>query len=276
MSAGVLALVLLAALLHAAWNALVKAGEDPFVRLAVVNLTIALLALPFALALSPPPGAAWPWLLASVAAHTVYYVTLARGYAEGDLSQVYPIARGLAPPLVALFALVIAGERPSLVGMIGILLVGAGVVALALDGPATRRPRAVASAVLCAVAIALYTVFDGLGVRASPHPGSYIAWLFLLEPFVFAAWVFARRGFGIGARGLRAAALGGLLSGIAYALVIFAMSLAPMAYVSALRETSVVMAAAIGVWLLRETMGVRRILSAALVAAGILLVRIGG
>ncbi len=277
MAPEVFAAVLLASLLHASWNTIVKLGVDPYLRLSIVNLTISLLALPFALLWPPPPGEAWPWLLASIAAHSVYYLTLARGYAHGDLSQVYPLARGLAPPLVALFAIPVAGEAPSALGLVGVLLVAGGVASLAWTGRRPRRLPAVSSAVLCGVAIALYSVFDGLGVRASPEPASYIAWLFLLEPFAFSLFVFLSRGrFALPPRELALAAVGGVLSGIAYALVIWAMSRAPMAYVSALRETSVLIAAAIGIFWLREPFAASRLAAAALVFTGALLLRLAG
>lgn len=270
--------VLLAAGLHAAWNALVKQGGDPFLRIATVNLTGTLLALPFVLAL-PPPLAAWPWLVGSIVAHTGYYWTLARAYVSGDLSLVYPIARGLAPALVTLAGLLVAAEVPDAGAALGVALVSAGVAGLAFAGglPRARLP-ALASALACAAAIAAYTLCDAMGGRAADRVLAYIAWLFLLEALPFALWVGWRRRaeLATGAwRRLAPAVLGGVFATLAYGIVIWAMSRAPMGQVSALRETSVLIATFVGVRLLGEPLGVARMVCAAIVLAGLVLVRLG-
>jgi drug/metabolite transporter (DMT)-like permease len=275
----IFALVLAAALLHASWNALVKTGGDPFVRLAVVNLVSGLCVLPLLLAVELPAPASWPFLLASVVIHHGYYLALAYGYRHGDLSHVYPIARGIAPPLVALIAWGFAGESPGALGLVAILVISGGILSLAFteDGRlAALKPLGFALAT--GVTIAGYTLSDGLGGRRAGDVLGYIAWLFAIDALPFALLVAyryrARLGEAVG-RAWRPAAAGGVLAAAAYGLVIWAMTLAPMAQVSALRETSVIMAALIGTRLLREPFGARRIFAASLVAVGVVLLQVG-
>lgn len=271
-----LSVVLLAAVLHASWNALVKSGGDPFLRLAIVNLTQSLVVLPLVPFVGVPALEAWPWLLASVAAHMAYYFLLAGGYRVGDLSHVYPIARGVAPPLVALGALAVAGEVLSPLGMLAVILVCLGIWIVAgrqsaMDTLGRKQPLLLALG--CGVAIAAYTVADGMGGRASGDVLAYVVWLFLLDGWPFTLVVLLMRGPAAVRAALPAAwkpaVGGGVMSVVAYGLVIWAMSTAPMAYVSALRETSVLLAAAIGTLLLGEPFGRRRIFAASLVVAGV-------
>jgi multidrug transporter EmrE-like cation transporter len=164
----VFALVLGAALLHASWNALVKTGGDPFVRLALVNVVSGLCALPFVAVVAFPASDSWPYLFGSVVVHHAYYLALAYGYRFGDLSHVYPIARGVAPPLVAFVAWAFADEVPGALGLVAILVISSGIVSLAFteDGRlAALKPMGFALAT--GVAIAGSTLFDGLGGRSA-------------------------------------------------------------------------------------------------------------
>jgi drug/metabolite transporter (DMT)-like permease len=274
----VLILVLAAALLHASWNALVKVGGDPFVRLAVVTAVGGLCALPLLFLVDPPAPDSWPYLFGSVVVHHAYYLALGYGYRFGDLSHVYPIARGIAPPLVALTAWVFADESLGPLGLLAILIISGGIVSLAYgaDGRlVARKPLALGLAT--GLTIAGYTLFDGLGGRAAGDVLGYIAWLFVIDAVPFTAIVAWRYRARLGpalAACWRPAALGGALSFLAYGLVIWAMTLTPMAAVSALRETSVIIAALIGTRLLHEPFGTRRVLAASLVAAGVVLLQI--
>ena len=271
---GVITLVLAAAALHATWNALVKAGDD---RLAVMAITMGLPVVPFSVALFfvPIPAAGcWPFLIASVVFHWGYYYFLLYAYRHGDLSQVYPIARGTAPMLVAFGGWILAAERLNIYETLGVLLLSAGIASLAWRRGERRRSGegwAIAFALLTGVTIGLYSLADGLGVRRAGTIAGYILWIFVLTdlPFLlFALW--RRRGQ------LRTSLLtnlkpgigGAVTSSLAYAAVIWAMSVAPMAHVVALRETSVVMAAIIGSLALKEPFGVRRIMAAIVVACG--------
>lgn len=278
---GTAALVLLAAVLHATWNAFVKAGSD---KVAMQTGVIffsglpAVAALPF---LPFPAAASWPFLVMSTVVHGVYYVTLINAYRHGDLSQVYPIARGAAPLLVALGAWAFAGEALRASEAAGIAILSIGIISLASPGRIARERelRGVGFALATSVTIALYSVADGLGVRSTPDPMSYIAWLLAIEsPILLAVGLWLRRGRFLAAYRplLGRLVLGGIAAAIGYGIVIWAMRHAAMAHVSALRETSVVLAAVIGTLFLGEPFGRRRIAAAALVAAGSALMHLGG
>jgi len=272
------ALVLLAAFLHATWNALVKAGKDRLVVLAIANGTGVFISLLIAPSVFLPLPASWPFLLASVALHTGYYFFLIHAYRVGDLSHVYPLARGLSPMLVALLAAVFANEIPPPWGMAGVVLACAGIASLAFDsGPPWRGDgRPLSFAVGTAIFIAAYTLADGMGVRRAGSSLAYIVWLMILDgiPIIcFTVYVRRRQLASFGAN-WRAGCTSGVLQFGAYALVIWAMSLGTMASVSALRETSVIFAAFIAALVLKERVGVLRIAAAILVALGIVLMRI--
>lgn len=284
MTPSVFAVVLGAAALHATWNALVKHGGDPFRRLAVVNLTASAVCLPLLPFVPPPSAAAWPWLLGSVAVHVVYNTCLALAYRRGDLSQVYPLARGAAPPVVALLGWLVAGEAPGAGGLAALALITAGIL---LGARGRRAPgqdaAALPLALLCGLAIGAYTVLDGQGIRASQGTAPYIVWFFFLDGLPFGLAVLglrrarpAARAAAAGPGVLLPGVGGGLLSFAAYALVIWAMREAPMAYVSALRETSVVLAAVIGTRLLGEPFGRERVAAACVVAGGVGLLKLAG
>ncbi|WP_159710239.1 EamA family transporter [Geminicoccus flavidas] len=273
MAPTVFLVVILAAGLHASWNALVKTSGDPELRLALAGLVISAMMLPLCLLVPPPPAAAWPWLLGSLISHLFYYELLARAYRLGDLSQVYPVTRGLAPPVAALLAWLLLDESLEPAGVAAVVVIGLGIVALAAGpGGGMAGRRALVPAVLNACVIGGYTICDGMGARTAGDAWSYVVWLFVLDGLPFAALVLARRkGALVRAAPLlwRPAALAGIMSLSAYALVIWAMTRAPIAYVSALRETSVVLAAWMGTRLLHEPFGRRRVACAALVALGV-------
>ncbi len=282
LSPGVIALVLLAALCHASWNALVKSGAD---RLVMMNYTIGVSSV-LSLFLAPfvplPNAAAWPFLIGSTLIHLAYYAALIFAYRHGDLSQVYPIARGSAPVIVAGGAWLAAGEALNGAELAGVLIVSGGIISLAWRGRGGLRPdgelKAIGFALLTACTIGSYSLVDGLGVRRSGNAASYIIWLFIFEIiplFAFTWW--RRRGRLIAdfAPHFKVGLVGGVIAGTAYAIAIWAFSQGPMAHVVALRETSVIMAAIIGALILKERFGPRRIAAAAVVAAGAVLLQVG-
>lgn len=279
---GVIGLVLLAALLHASWNALIKsAGQDRTLIFAMITAGGGLLALPFALASGFPARPSWPWLGASVLAHYVYFALLLAAYRYGELSRVYPLARGIAPLLVALGGWFVAAENIGPGGMLAVGLVSLGVCTLAFeDGiPRGKDRAAVLFALLCGVSIALYTVLDAMGVRAIAEPLPYIAWLFVLEALPFAFWLVLRRADAVRSyihRHYLRWLFGSFANVMAYGLVIYALSNSGMAAVSALRETSTLLAAVIGTLFLGDKFGRRRILAATCVAGGVALLKLLG
>lgn len=272
------ALVLLAALLHAAWNATVKVGGDRLAVLAIANATglvICLIALPF---VAVPAPASWPFIAASVALHTGYYFFLVRAYEVGDLSHVYPLARGLSPLLVVAVAALAAREFLPPLALAGVVLASAGIASIAFESGSpwrhARKPLLYAGAT--AAFIAAYTVADGMGVRRAESSLAYIAWLCTLDGIPIICAVLYRRRHVLSATvraSWRKGCVTGLLQLTAYGLVIWAMSQGTMAAVSALRETSVIFAALIGTLLLKERLGALRIVSAVVVACGLILMR---
>lgn len=271
-----LGLVLLAAVLHAAWNAVVKGG-DVLLRMALVGATATVCALPLAAASPVPDRASWGYLAGSAVVHQAYYILLVLGYRIGDLSQVYPVARGSAPLLVAVGAYLAADEALSPIGIAAVVLICAAIMSLSLTSVTPGDVRAVLFALATGVMIAAYSVLDGLGGRAAGDVGGYVAWLFVLEgvPFVVVVLILRRHGLTAALRRQAPTAVpGGAAAFVAYGVVIWAMSRTPMTYVSALRETSVIVAAFIGTRMLDEPLGGRRIAAAAVIAVGVVVLQV--
>jgi drug/metabolite transporter (DMT)-like permease len=271
--------VLLAALLHATWNALIKSGTDKLldsILLCVTAGVIALAALPF---LPMPAAASWIYLAASTVIHVVYFCLIAFAYRAADLSFVYPLMRGSAPLFTALLAAAILGESLAWGGWIGVLLLCSGIAALALDSrrAANIPGRAWVFGLGNAVVIVCYTIVDGIGVRASGNPWSYVLWLFALTALPMLALGWARRAKALARVGPRVwgrAMASGACSIGSYGLALWAMTGAPIALVAALRETSVLFGTAIAALLLHEKFGRARWLSAGLIIAGIVAIKV--
>lgn len=266
--------VLLAALLHAAWNAMIKGGRDVLYDTAAVVAGAALVALPFACAVPLPAPAAWPYILASLATHLAYYWLMVNAYRSGDLSLVYPLMRGVAPLITAVLGIVWLRELPPPAAWLGMLLISAGVVALALrtvDHAPSRR--AVGCALANAAVIAVYSIIDGIGARVSGNVWSYLAWLFVLDVLPFGLLLLAQQRMrllhALWERRGRALA-GGALSAGAYGIAVWAMTQAPVALVASLRETSVLFATLIGARLLHEKLNARRWAGVLAVVLGVL------
>lgn len=271
-------LILLAALLHASWNALTKAGGDPLISITVITATGGVCAIPLMIWAPLPEAETWKWLSISACIHYVYQLCLVRMYQLGDLSQVYPIARGLAPLGVACLAAYGAGEFLEFSQMVGLALASAAIVALGTGRSAGQSSgRGVAMAVLTAGLICLYTYSDGRGVRSVESPEIFIGWSFFLGsvPMVLTT-IYLRRAAGLEAwRRLGAQAIGGgLMATLGYAIALWALSRAPMASVASLRESSVLFAALLGTGVLGESFGRRRVVSALFLVIGLVLVQI--
>jgi drug/metabolite transporter (DMT)-like permease len=251
----IILLVLLAGLIHAVWNALAKGITSQSTSFALMNLGIAVvswIALPF---IGVPRTQAWPFVLASVACHIGYELFLMGSYERANFSRAYPIARGVAPLLVSLGGLVLASERIGLKGLAGITFIVLGVISLAYVRNSTKLDRVgVYWALATGVAIAVYTVVDGLGVRRSHDPLRYAVVLFALQSTIWVVAVVVRRGWTWSDQGstVSIGLAAGLMSLVAYTIVLYAQSKAPLGIVSALRETGVVWAAAIGVIIFKE------------------------
>jgi drug/metabolite transporter (DMT)-like permease len=270
--------VLGAALAHATWNAMIKSSRNVLLDMTLVVFFAGVVTAPFMLVVELPAAAAWPYIIASMALHLVYYVALVRAYRAGDLSHGYPIMRGLAPLIVSVSALAWLGEAPTPAVWAGVLLICGGVLSLGFAGFHWAQSRvALGWALLNAVMIASYTLVDAAGVRASGQAASYVVWLFTLDALPFSLLIFCMRRSELTSyarqywlRGI----VGGALSAGAYGVVLWAMTRAPVAAVAALRETSVIFAALIGAWLLREGHIARRVSGAAIVAAGVVALKL--
>jgi len=272
-------LVLLAALLHAFWNTLVKSSDDSLAQLALLNFFSALLAISAIPWVGIPDPASWIYILASTIIHTGYYILLLQAYRFGDLSHVYPLARGVAPLVVASLSVVFTDEFLNIGQLSGVLLISASVTSLAWHrgGPRRGRLKSVLFALGTGCMIGGYTIIDGSGVRLSGNALAYIAWLFAVDwiPIAIIAIFLRRHTLSQAVNNQwRSSCLGGVLAIGAYGLVIWALSLGAMALVAALRETSVVIAAVIGTVFLGEPFGRRRIVAAFGVTAGIIVLRL--
>jgi drug/metabolite transporter (DMT)-like permease len=272
--------VLTAAACHAGWNALLKLKVEPIVATSMVAAASGLIAVPFAILVGVPSLPSWPYVLASVAIHIVYYLTLAQAYRFGDLGQVYPIARGTAPLMTAMLATVWLDEGLGVYGWLGVVVLAAGILLLAVRGGRALEQfdtRSIGFALLTSLTITSYTLVDGLGARVSGSALQYTAWLFVLSGGSMAVYGFAYVGRRLSndfAANWQLALTGAALSTAAYAIAIWAMTVAPIALVAALRETSVLFAALLGTVLLREPLLPARIVAALLVMAGVVLLRL--
>jgi drug/metabolite transporter (DMT)-like permease len=280
MDAHVFLLVLAAAFFHAAWNAGLKIRINPGVAITLMSVVAGVLALPLLPAAGLPASASWPYIGASLALHLLYYIALSEAYRTGDLGQVYPIARGTAPLMTATGTTLLLGERLGGLGWAGLVVLTSGVVLLSMRGSRALTGfdgRAIGFAFATAATIAGYTLVDGTGARLSGNAHAYAILLFVLDGLMMAvyAWVRQRReiaeALGLG---WVLVAAGGALSLASYWIAIWAMSVAPIALVAAVRETSVLFAALLSVILLKEPVIVARVAAAILVLGGLVLIRL--
>jgi drug/metabolite transporter (DMT)-like permease len=271
MSPWIAGLVLTSAVLHASWNTLLKGGSDRLRSITVMAIAASLFSAGWVAILPAPHVASWIYIALSVALHVVYNLLLVMSYRHGDLGMTYAIARGSSPLLVAAGAAILARERLDAATLVGIALVSGGIIGLVREYQGGKLSRVIVPAVLTGVMIAAYTVVDGLGSRASGNAWAYAAWLFVsMGPAMLLVWAFRRapdRSIRFDAESLRSA-VGGLVSLTAYAIVIWAASISPMGPVSALRESSVVIAAVLGWLFLGERLGPWRLAACLVVASG--------
>jgi drug/metabolite transporter (DMT)-like permease len=269
-----IAAVLAAAVLHAAWNSIAHGIGDRLIGFAMIGVVDVVGGGILAAIAGPPPAGAWPYIVASAAVHVGYNLLLLASYQLGEFSQVYPLARGTAPLVVALVSVVLLDRPLPAQDLAGILAVSAGLIALVLVGgrPGRKELPAVAAAVATGLLIALYTVIDGLGV-VEAQLLAYIGWMFLLQGPALPVLAVLRRGRGLPAL-LRRHALPGLAGGAislaAYSIVLWAQTSGALAPIAALRESSIVFGALIGALFLGEPLGHRRAIAAAVVLAGVL------
>lgn len=270
----IILLTLFAALLHAGWNTLLRGGNDRLWSMTIMCVAIALTCIIGALFLPPPDSASWKYALLSALLHVGYNLCLVRSYQSGDLGQTYPIARGSSPLLVTCAAALFAGEQIALSTLSGIALISGGILLLAV-----RRGKIASTGLGYSLAtgafIAAYSVVDGMGVRVSGNALAYTAWMSALWGVMMPALYITLRDSRSLLRwqpGVLSAAAGGLISLLAYGIIICAMAAAPMGAVSALRETSVLFAALLGYLFLGERLTLRKMAACTVIALGTIII----
>lgn len=274
--------MLFAAACHASWNASIKSTLDPLATTVLIALGAGAVALVFVPFTGLPGPASWPWLFASVVIHLFYFAGLIESYRAGDLGQVYPIARGSAPLMTAVATTWFVDERLGAFGWGGVFLLAAGVLLLSLKGGrdlAKLDTRAIGAALFTAVTICLYSVVDGIGARAA-GPGlanAYSCVLFVAIAPTVLGYALVRRGtsvLGAMVPFWRIGLGGGAMAVISYSIAIWAMTVAPIAIISAMRETSVLFGAIIAVVFLGEPVRAARLIAALVIVCGLVLLRL--
>jgi len=273
--------VLFSAFFHASWNAIVRMrDDDKIVAVALVVAGSGVLALPLLLFFPVLPGAAWPYAIASAIIHLGYATALGMSYHHGELTKVYPLLRGSAPLTTLVVSLIFLNEGVDATETAGVVVLAAGIMTLALDRGwrvLIASPHAVGYAAATSLCITAYTLADGLGARLAESAHQYVAWVFVVNalPMVAGLLLFKRQAFvaGVAAR-WRPGLAGGALSLAAYWIVIWAMTVAPIPLVAALRETSILFALFIGMLWLGEKVTPIRVVSILLVLAGLALMRL--
>ena len=255
-----------------------KTSGDAVMQMAVINVVGGIFGFTLLLFFGLPERASWPFLLGSLIVHQIYFAVLILGYRYGDLSDVYPIARGIAPLLVAGAAFIYVGETLTLSQSLAVIIISAGILSLGLSRRWSAGAKlALTYALITGVTIATYTIIDGMGVRRAGNSFAYIGVLFAMDAFPITIFVVATKWGRVRISAtpvLRAGVIGGMLAACAYGIVIWAMSTSYLTFVSALRETSVVMAALIGTYVLKEPFGKQRLTGACVVVGGVILLHL--
>lgn len=280
MSGTVLLIVLAAALLHGIWNAIAKAIPARLVSSALIGLVYLVVGAIGCVVLPFPPAEVWPYILVSAAVQTLYLVLLTAAYAKSEFGRTYPLTRGIAVLGVTLFSTTLLGEQMTPAQLGGVAVVAASLFALSWS-PRGKGGGGTWMAVAVGVTITAYSVIDGMGVRLSGEPLGYAAWLFLLQGVSIPIVCFLlSRDRAEMLRGMRRhapmGAIGGILSLVAYTIVVWAQTLAPLAVVSALRETGVLAAGVIGYFVFREKFSPWRLTATVVAVSGIVAIRLGG
>jgi len=266
--------------MHAGWNALLKIRLEPFLAVVLINAAAGAIAVPMLMGFGLPAPASYPWLAASALLHTAYNLLLANAYRLADMSLVYPVARGSAPLLTALFSVMLLGEPLTALGAAGIAVLGLGIFTMSMRKPADTAHLDRKALIICgftAIMICGYTIADGTGARASGNVYGYIAAMFVLDGGILALVALVARGpaglkpiLGFAGPGIA----GGTIAFLAYAISIWAMTKAPIPLVAAVRETSVLFGAAIAVIFLKEPLRLNRVIAAGMIVAGLVMIRL--
>jgi drug/metabolite transporter (DMT)-like permease len=275
---GVFLAVMAAALIHASWNALIKTGASKQSAMLILGIGQACVGIGIALWKGVPVEAAWPWLLASGVIHMCYQLNLGYAYEHGDLSRVYPIARGTAPMIVLVFSALFLSDTMTLTEVAGVMVLGLGILFM-VRGIFTsgESRRMLPYALGAAAATAGYSITDGMGARAAGDAVLYVGWLMMIAAVFYIPAAVALRGPGLFRAPPRAWFIGmlaGVMSFGGYSIAVWAMTVAPIALVAALRETSILFAVLIGWLAFGERMTGEKALASIVIVAGVILTRL--
>jgi drug/metabolite transporter (DMT)-like permease len=281
MTLALFSLVLAAAAMHATWNALIKTRSDRFASISLATLGASIVVLPILPFVDFPSIEVWIWIAASVIIHAGYRLFLVKTYDVGDFAQSYPLARGIAPLITTVGAIIFIGEVPEGLTVLGIVVLSFGALLMSLRGSSDLSKfnrRAVGFALLTSMLIAGYTLTDGYGVRLANTASSYAAWLFFCDGLCSIAIGFLYRGRGLltvlASEWKTNLLTGGLLAG-SYWIIMWAMTKAPIASIAALRETSILFAMLISVLVLGERVTPCRVLATVFIVGGVVILRLG-
>ena len=281
MTLALFSLVLASAAMHATWNALIKTRSDRFASISLTTLGASIVVLPILPFVDFPSIEVWIWIAASVIIHAGYRLFLVKTYDVGDFAQSYPLARGIAPLITTVGAIIFIGEVPEGLTVLGIVVLSFGALLMSLRGSSDLSKfnrRAVGFALLTAMLIAGYTLTDGYGVRLANTASSYAAWLFFCDGLCSIAIGFLYRGRGLltvlASEWKTSLLTGGLLAG-SYWIIMWAMTKAPIASIAALRETSILFAMLISVLVLGERVTPWRVLATVFIVGGVVILRLG-
>ena len=278
MSVTVFLAVLGAALLHAAWNACIKTGSSKQTAMLIMTVWQGVGGFAIVITQPLPEAAVWPWLFASALVHMVYQLFLAYAYEQGDLSRVYPLARGAAPMIVLLASVAFLPDIVSPMEYLGVAVLGCGIMVMAWGALASGESRRlIPFAMGAAFATAGYTVIDGMGARIAGDPVTYVGWLLLMAAFFYLPAILLLKGPGIVQASRKTWAMGaftGTASLGAYGIAVWAMTQAPITLVAALRETSILFAMLIGWLIFGDRMDRTKVCAGALIVLGVLLTRL--
>lgn len=278
MGLNIILLVLCAALSHAIWNSLIKGGKKPLLDsmiISVVWIFMCIVILPF---LPFPSPESRPFMIVTTFVHVGYFFLLAKSYETGEFSKVYPIVRGLPPLIVAVMSFLILGENIGFYGWLGVVTISCGILTLEI-GNKTPSQKTLMLSFATAAMIASYTVIDAIGARLSGNSTSFLLWFSLFQSIIFTTLVIILKGkkqcIDHALQYWRRGVIGGLLSITAYSIVLWAMTKAPIAQISALRETSVLFGSIVAIIFLSEPLKISRIISTIMIISGIVIIKIG-
>ena len=277
MTVWVLVAVIAAAFMHATWNALIKLGTSKLTSMLILTVVQGGFGLIIALTRPTPDPHVWLWLLASGVFHSAYKLFLAYAYEQGDLSRVYPIARGTAPMVVLVISALFLADKIAGWEYVGIIILGLGISLMARGVFSSGESRKLLPFALgSAMATAGYSIVDGLGAREAGDAVAYVGWLFALDAVFFTPCCLALRGRSVLQANRKAWIMGSIAAVFsygAYAIAVWAMTVAPIALVAALRETSILFAVLIGAVAFGEKMNQQKGIAAALIVAGVIVTR---